>query len=131
VLRQFPRLGPELEGRWSGLRFILGLWRWMLIVYQFDEPGDRVTVITIKTTVLGCGNGRALNRSDDVWRCERHAIGADGGARRETAGQAGFVGAGPGRTAVLSLARQLTPSAMLTRTFAGRGRTRTLQLSAV
>jgi hypothetical protein len=65
----------------------------MLIVYQFDEPGDRVTVITIKTTVLGCGNGRALNRSDDVWRCERHAVGADGGARRETAGQAGFVGA--------------------------------------
>jgi plasmid stabilization system protein ParE len=48
VLRLFPRLGPKLEGRWSGLRFILGPWRWMLIVYQFDEPGDRVMVITIQ-----------------------------------------------------------------------------------
>jgi hypothetical protein len=48
VLRQFPRLGPKLEGRWSGLRFILGPWRWMLIVYQFDEPGDHVTVVTIQ-----------------------------------------------------------------------------------
>lgn len=48
ALQQFPRLGPELEGRWSGLRFILGPWRWMLIVYQFDEPGDRVTVVTIQ-----------------------------------------------------------------------------------
>jgi mRNA-degrading endonuclease RelE of RelBE toxin-antitoxin system len=48
ALRQFPRLGPELGGRWSGLRFILGPWRWMLIVYQFDEPGDRVTVVTIQ-----------------------------------------------------------------------------------
>jgi plasmid stabilization system protein ParE len=48
VLQQFPRLGPELGGRWSGLRLILGRWRWMLIVYQFDEPTDRVTVITIQ-----------------------------------------------------------------------------------
>jgi len=48
ALEQFPRLGPELTGRWSGLRFILGPWRWMLIVYQFDELGDRVTVVTIQ-----------------------------------------------------------------------------------
>jgi hypothetical protein len=48
ALQQFPRLGPELEGRWSGLRFILGPWRWILIVYQFDEPGDCVTVVTIQ-----------------------------------------------------------------------------------
>jgi plasmid stabilization system protein ParE len=47
-LGQFPRLGSKLEGRWSGLRFILGPWRWMLIVYQFDESGDRVTVVTIQ-----------------------------------------------------------------------------------
>ena len=48
ALEQFPRLGPELEGRWAGLRFVLGPWRWMLIVYQFDEPSDRVTVVTIQ-----------------------------------------------------------------------------------
>ena len=48
TLEQFPRLGPELEVRWAGLRFILGPWRWLLIVYQFDEPSDRVTVVTIQ-----------------------------------------------------------------------------------
>jgi hypothetical protein len=48
TLEEFPRLGPELAGRWSRLRFILGPWRWMLIVYQFDESGDRVTVVTIQ-----------------------------------------------------------------------------------
>lgn len=48
ALEQFPRLGPELEGRWAGLRFVLGPWRWMVIVCQFDEPSDRVTVVTIQ-----------------------------------------------------------------------------------
>ena len=48
ALEQFPRLGPELEGRWAGLRFILGPWRWVLLVYQFDEPSESVTVVTIQ-----------------------------------------------------------------------------------
>ena len=47
-LWQFPRLGPELHGRWSGLQFILGPLRWMLIVYRFEEPADRVVVVTIQ-----------------------------------------------------------------------------------
>ena len=47
-LEQFPRLGPELTGRWAGMRFILGPWRWMLVVYRFDESRDRVVVITIQ-----------------------------------------------------------------------------------
>ena len=47
-LEQFPRFGPELHGRWAGLRFILGPWRWMLLVYQYDEPNDRCVVITIQ-----------------------------------------------------------------------------------
>jgi plasmid stabilization system protein ParE len=47
-LRRFPRLGAELSGRWSGLRFVLGPWRWMLIVYEFDETADRVVVVTIQ-----------------------------------------------------------------------------------
>lgn len=46
-LTRFPRLGPELTGRWQGLRFILGPWRWMLIVYEFDEAADRVVILTI------------------------------------------------------------------------------------
>lgn len=47
-LREFPRLGPELSGRWVGTRFVLGPWRWMLIVYEYDEDADRVVVLTIQ-----------------------------------------------------------------------------------
>ncbi|MGH8909697.1 MAG: type II toxin-antitoxin system RelE family toxin [Egibacteraceae bacterium] len=47
-LEEFPRLGPELTGRWAGMRFVLGPWRWMLLVHRFDEPRDRVVVITIQ-----------------------------------------------------------------------------------
>jgi plasmid stabilization system protein ParE len=47
-LGRFPRLGPELGGRWSGFRFVLGPWRWMLVVYVFFEVEDRVVVVTIQ-----------------------------------------------------------------------------------
>ncbi len=47
-LHQFPRLGPELTGRWEGFRFILGPWRWMLLVSTFDETHDRVVIVTIQ-----------------------------------------------------------------------------------
>jgi len=47
-LERFPRLGPELSGRWTGLRFLLGPWRWMLLVYHSDENADRVVVVTIQ-----------------------------------------------------------------------------------
>lgn len=47
-LREFPRLGPELSGRWTGTRFVLGPWRWMLIVYESDAHADRVVVLTIR-----------------------------------------------------------------------------------
>jgi hypothetical protein len=58
TLEEFPRLGPELEGRWVGLRFILGPWRWMLIVYQSDEPSDRVDLSLASNGLSGdrpCG----------------------------------------------------------------------------
>ena len=47
-LADFPRLGPELTGRWSGMRFLLGPWRWMLLVYEYDETADRVVILTIQ-----------------------------------------------------------------------------------
>ena len=47
-LGRFPRLGQELIGRWEGFRFILGPWRWMLLVYVFDENRDRVVIVTIQ-----------------------------------------------------------------------------------
>jgi plasmid stabilization system protein ParE len=47
-LAEFPRLGPELTGRWHGTRFVLGPWRWMLLVYEYSESEDRVVVLTIQ-----------------------------------------------------------------------------------
>jgi hypothetical protein len=47
-LSEFPRLGAPLVGRWVGYRFILGPWRWMLIVYVYDEAADRVAIVTIQ-----------------------------------------------------------------------------------
>jgi len=48
ALGRFPVLGPVVEGRWSGLRFVLGPWRWMLIVYAYVETEDRVVIVTIQ-----------------------------------------------------------------------------------
>ena len=47
-LSRFPRLGPELAGRWSGLHFILGPWRWMLVVYVHLESDNRVVIVTVQ-----------------------------------------------------------------------------------
>lgn len=47
-LAQFPLLGPELAGRWAGMRFMLGPWRWMILVYEYRADADRVPVLTIQ-----------------------------------------------------------------------------------
>lgn len=47
-LEHFPLIGPALGGRWSGLRFVLGPWRWMIVVYAHVEPEDRVVIVTIQ-----------------------------------------------------------------------------------
>ncbi len=48
-LGQFPRLGTELEGdEWAGFRFLLGPWRWMVIVYEVDDGDDRVVIVTVQ-----------------------------------------------------------------------------------
>lgn len=48
ALERFPLIGPELGGRWEGFRFVLGPWRWLLLVYVFIESEDRVVVVTIQ-----------------------------------------------------------------------------------
>lgn len=50
ALSRFPLLGAPLPGAWAPFRFVLGPWRWMLIVYWFDEPTDRAFVVTIQDT---------------------------------------------------------------------------------
>lgn len=48
IAEQFPYAGRELEGRWQPFRFILGPWRWLLILYVYDEKEDIVHVVTIQ-----------------------------------------------------------------------------------
>ena len=47
-LTQFPLLGSPLPGRWSSYRYILGPWRWMIVVYEYHEADDLVAVVTIQ-----------------------------------------------------------------------------------
>lgn len=48
-LARFPRIGRELErDSWRGLRFVLGPWRWVVIVYRFDDGEDRVAIISVQ-----------------------------------------------------------------------------------
>jgi plasmid stabilization system protein ParE len=47
-LSRFPRMGRKLEGGWSPFRVILGSWRWLLIVYAYDEDDDVVVVVTFQ-----------------------------------------------------------------------------------
>ena len=48
ALERFPLMGPALSGHWEGFRFLLGPWRWMLLVYVLIEAEDRVVVVTIQ-----------------------------------------------------------------------------------
>jgi plasmid stabilization system protein ParE len=45
-LERFPLLGPALEGRWKDYRYVLGPWRWMVVVYECLD--DRVVATTIQ-----------------------------------------------------------------------------------
>jgi hypothetical protein len=48
ALERFPRMGPELRSGWSPFRFVLGPWRWLLVVYAYDEDSDLVVVVTMQ-----------------------------------------------------------------------------------
>ena len=48
ALERFPLMGPALSGRWEGFRFLLGPWRWLILVYVVIEPEDRVVVVTVQ-----------------------------------------------------------------------------------
>ena len=48
ALAEFPLLGPALAGSWEGFRFVLGPWPWMLLVYEYDEATDQVSIVTIR-----------------------------------------------------------------------------------
>jgi plasmid stabilization system protein ParE len=52
-LSRFPLIGAPLHGRWSNYRFLLGPWRWMIIVYVYDERDDRAAIVTIQDARSG------------------------------------------------------------------------------
>jgi plasmid stabilization system protein ParE len=47
-LERFPDMGAMLGPAWAGARFILGPWRWMIVVYRHLEPEGRVIVVAIE-----------------------------------------------------------------------------------
>ena len=47
VLETFPLAGAELRGRWTPTRFVLGPWSWMLLLYRYEGPSDRVFVVAM------------------------------------------------------------------------------------
>jgi plasmid stabilization system protein ParE len=48
-LAEFPLLGRTLEGGGNdGLRFILGPWRWMVVVYEHDADADVVNILAVE-----------------------------------------------------------------------------------
>lgn len=46
-LADFPELGAELGGALTQRRFLLGPWRWMIIVYRFYPERDLVAILAI------------------------------------------------------------------------------------
>jgi plasmid stabilization system protein ParE len=47
-LERFPLLGPAVHARRHELRFILGPWRWMVVVYAYFEGEDRVVIVSVE-----------------------------------------------------------------------------------
>jgi len=48
-LARFPLLGTGLvRGRWSGYRFVLGPWRWLIVLYRYDAESDTVMVASFE-----------------------------------------------------------------------------------
>jgi plasmid stabilization system protein ParE len=48
LLERFPRLGPALATETPDVRFLLGPWRWLVIVYAYREVDDLVAVLAFE-----------------------------------------------------------------------------------
>ena len=46
-LAEFPELGSELGGTFAPRRFLLGPWRWMILIYRFYPENDIVAILAI------------------------------------------------------------------------------------
>ena len=48
ALARFPEIGPALQGRWAGTRYVLGPWSWLVVVYEYNASADTVVVLTMQ-----------------------------------------------------------------------------------
>lgn len=53
VLERFPEIGTPLRGRWAPSRFVVGPWRWILIVYVYDVAADQAAIVTVQDARSG------------------------------------------------------------------------------
>jgi hypothetical protein len=42
IVERFSLAGRTLGGRWSGVRFLIGPWPWMILLYMYDGEDDVV-----------------------------------------------------------------------------------------
>ncbi len=48
-LERFPRIGPEIRTLADGsLRFLVGPWPWLLIIYLYLEADERVVIVSVE-----------------------------------------------------------------------------------
>ncbi|MBS1862426.1 MAG: hypothetical protein JSS68_12025 [Actinobacteria bacterium] len=45
ILGDYPRAGKQPSGVWRDCRGLIGPWGWLIVVYMYLEPEDRVVVI--------------------------------------------------------------------------------------
>jgi plasmid stabilization system protein ParE len=46
-LGDFRELGAKLGGAFARQRFILGPWRWMIVVYELDREADVIVILRV------------------------------------------------------------------------------------
>ncbi len=56
-LERFPLFGPAYDPARPELRFLIGPWRWLVIVYAYREPEDLVAVLAFE-------DGRSASSAD-------------------------------------------------------------------
>ncbi len=47
ILESFPLAGRALPGQWEDVRFLIGPWPWMVLLYVHDLDDDAVYVVAV------------------------------------------------------------------------------------
>src|SRR4051812_20033836 len=45
ILENFPLAGRTLTGRWESVRFLIGPWPWLILLYVHDADADAVYIV--------------------------------------------------------------------------------------